>query len=70
LLDMHLSSSTKRLVFIIGGAYGVSDEVKACANLTLKLSSLTLPHMLVRLLLVEQLYRAQSILTGGKYHHA
>lgn len=70
LLDSHLSSGTKRLVLIIGGAYGVSEEIKSCANLTLKLSSLTLPHMLVRLLLVEQLYRAQSILTGGKYHHA
>jgi 23S rRNA (pseudouridine1915-N3)-methyltransferase len=69
LLDLHLSNGTKRLVFIIGGAFGVSEEIKSCANATFKLSSLTFPHMLVRLLLVEQLYRAQSILTGGKYHH-
>lgn len=70
LLDKEQSAATKRLVFIIGGAFGVSDEVMARADTTIKLSSLTLPHMLVRLLLVEQLYRAHSILAGGKYHHA
>lgn len=69
LLDAQLQSGTKRLVFIIGGAYGVSEEIKSCANLTLRLSSLVFPHMLVRLILIEQLYRAQSILLGGKYHH-
>jgi 23S rRNA (pseudouridine1915-N3)-methyltransferase len=70
LLDIHLQQGTKRLVFIIGGAFGVDDAVKARANVTLKLSSLVFPHMLVRLILAEQLYRAQSILDGGKYHHA
>lgn len=70
LLDTYLNESTKRLVFIIGGAFGVSDEVTARASRTLKLSSLVFPHMLVRLILVEQLYRAHSIRTGGKYHHA
>ena len=70
LLDAHLQQGTKRLVFIIGGAFGVSDEVRARADLTLKLSSLVFPHMLVRLILIEQLYRASSILEGGKYHHA
>ncbi len=69
LLDVHLQQGTKRLVFIIGGAFGVDDAVKARANATLKLSSLVFPHMLVRLILAEQLYRAQSILDGGKYHH-
>jgi 23S rRNA (pseudouridine1915-N3)-methyltransferase len=68
-IDKHQQSGTKRLVFIIGGAYGVNGRVKARANATLKLSSLVLPHMLVRLLLVEQLYRAHSILSSGKYHH-
>jgi 23S rRNA (pseudouridine1915-N3)-methyltransferase len=70
LLDKHMQSGTKRLVFIIGGAFGVDESVKEKANTTLKLSSLVFPHMLVRLILIEQLYRAISILEGGKYHHA
>lgn len=69
LLEKQLQSGTKRLVFVIGGAYGVSEEVKNKARATLKLSSLVFPHMLVRLILVEQLYRASSVLSGGKYHH-
>lgn len=70
LIDKHKLSGEKRLVFIIGGAYGVSGDVKARSNITLKLSSLVFPHMLVRLILLEQLYRALSILGGSKYHHA
>lgn len=70
LLDKHLQSGTKRLVFVIGGAFGVDGNVAARADITLKLSSLVFPHMLVRLVLVEQLYRAVSIIDGGKYHHA
>ena len=70
LLDSNLNEGTKRLVIIIGGAFGVSDEVMKRADRTLKLSSLVFPHMLVRLVVVEQLYRAWSIRSGGKYHHA
>jgi 23S rRNA (pseudouridine1915-N3)-methyltransferase len=70
MLERRLQESTKRTVFIIGGAFGVSDEVRQRADTTLKLSSLVLPHMLVRLVLAEQLYRAVSIIDGGKYHHA
>lgn len=70
LLDTNLNEGTKRLVIIIGGAFGVSEEVTKRADRTLKLSSLVLPHMLVRLIVVEQLYRAWSIRSGGKYHHA
>lgn len=70
LLEDSLNAGTKRLVFVIGGAFGVSDAVSARAQRTLKLSSLVFPHMLVRLILVEQLYRAWSIRSGGKYHHA
>ncbi len=70
LLDKNMQSGTKRLVFIIGGAFGVSEMVAKRANIILKLSSLVFPHMLARLILVEQLYRASSILDGGKYHHA
>ena len=70
LLEANLSAGTKRLVFIIGGAFGVSDAVKKRANKTIRLSSLVFPHMLARLILTEQLYRAWSIRSGGKYHHA
>jgi 23S rRNA (pseudouridine1915-N3)-methyltransferase len=69
LLDKQMQAGSKRLVFIIGGAFGVSAQVAARAHDTLKLSSLVFPHMLVRLILAEQLYRASSILSGGKYHH-
>ncbi len=70
LLETQLNEGAKRLVFIIGGAFGVSEGVSSRANKTLQLSTLVFPHMLVRLILVEQLYRAWSIRTGGKYHHA
>ena len=69
LLEQKLNEGTKRLVIIIGGAFGVTDEVAARATLTLSLSKLVFPHMLVRLIVVEQLYRAWSIRSGGKYHH-
>lgn len=69
LLDRRIQEGTKRIVFVIGGAYGVEEGVKERANATLRLSSLVFPHMLVRLILIEQLYRAHSILEGGKYHH-
>lgn len=57
------------VAIIIGGAYGVDDELQARANLTLSLSKMVFPHQLVRLIITEQLYRAQSIARGGKYHH-
>lgn len=59
----------KRLVVIIGGAYGFTDEVKQRANLVWSLSALTFPHQLVRLLVAEQLYRAYTIIKGERYHH-
>ncbi len=70
MLDAYLNEGTKRLVLVIGGAFGVSEAVQARADRTLKLSSLVFPHMLVRLIVAEQLYRAWSIRSGGKYHHA
>lgn len=69
LIDSKLQEGTKRIVFIIGGAFGVSPAITERANLTLTLSDLVFPHMLVRLILIEQLYRAWSIRSGGKYHH-
>ena len=54
---------------IIGGAYGVNDELRARADKVLALSPLVFPHQLVRLILAEQLYRAQEIASGRPYHH-
>lgn len=68
-LQKNLNQGIKRLLFVIGGAYGVSPDVISRANVALSLSKLTFPHQLVRLILVEQLYRALSILNNGKYHH-
>lgn len=55
--------------FIIGGAYGVSDEVKDKASLLLSLSRMTFTHEITRLLLLEQIYRAITIIKGQEYHH-
>ena len=59
----------KQIVVIIGGAYGVGDDVRARANFVWSLSKLVFPHQLVRLILAEQLYRAQEIAGGRPYHH-
>jgi 23S rRNA (pseudouridine1915-N3)-methyltransferase len=61
--------SAKNVVFIIGGAYGVDASVHARADFIWSLSPLVFPHQLVRLILTEQLYRAQEIIAGGPYHH-
>ena len=61
--------SKKRLVFLIGGAFGVDELVSSRANFTWSLSKLVFPHMLVRLVLSEQLYRACTIIRNKKYHH-
>ncbi len=58
------------IAFLLGGADGHSPEVKAAADVMLSLSAMTLPHMLARLMLVEQLYRAHTIHTGHPYHRA
>ncbi len=63
------NQSAKRLVFIIGGAYGIHQTVLQKANFTWSLSKLVFPHQLVRLILAEQLYRACSINNNEKYHH-
>ncbi len=69
MIDSAQNQSVKRLVFIIGGAYGVTEELKERANQVISLSSLIFPHQLVRLILLEQLYRSYSILAGSSYHH-
>lgn len=69
LVQQKANESCRRLVFLIGGAYGVDDAIARRANATLSLSLLVFPHMLVRLVLAEQLYRACTILRNEKYHH-
>ena len=59
----------QRAVFIIGGAFGLSDAVKARVDVLLSLSPFTFTHEIARMLLCEQLYRAVSILSGSGYHH-
>jgi 23S rRNA (pseudouridine1915-N3)-methyltransferase len=59
----------RELAFVVGGAYGVTDEVRQRADLVLSLSQMVFPHQLVRVLFAEQLYRALSILKGTGYHH-
>lgn len=61
--------SSRPVTIIIGGAFGVNDDLKRRADLVWSLSSLVFPHQLVRLLLIEQLYRAQEIAAGKPYHH-
>lgn len=68
LLSKQLNLS-RTVVLVIGGAYGVDDTVQSRAQYIWSLSPLVFPHQLVRLLLVEQLYRAQQIQLGGSYHH-
>lgn len=68
-LQARANESTKKIVFLIGGAFGVADEVFKRANYKWSLSQLVFPHQLVRLILAEQIYRACTILKNEKYHH-
>ena len=70
LMQKNAEQGTKNLIFLIGGAYGVSDAVKKRADFCWSLSNLVFPHMLARLILAEQLYRACTIMRNEKYHHA
>ena len=69
LLNQKLIGSNKRLVFVVGGAFGFSEEVYKRANSKLSLSKMTFSHQMIRLIFKEQLYRAFTILKGEKYHH-
>ena len=64
-----MNKGPKRIVFIIGGAWGLDDSLKAKANNMIALSRMTFSHQLVRLLFAEQLYRAFTIINGLPYHH-
>lgn len=68
-MDQKMQLSVKRIIFIVGGAYGFSDAMYQRANLQLSLSKMTFSHQMIRLFFVEQLYRAMTILRGEPYHN-
>ena len=68
-LNKKFSMSFKRLIFVLGGAYGFGEELYERANETLSLSRMTFPHHLVRVIFLEQLYRGLSILHNEPYHN-
>ncbi|MBQ0047268.1 MAG: 23S rRNA (pseudouridine(1915)-N(3))-methyltransferase RlmH [Prevotellaceae bacterium] len=68
-MEHKMLTVSKRLVFIIGGPYGFSPDVYDKANEKLSLSKMTFSHQMIRLIFVEQLYRAMTIMRGEPYHH-
>jgi len=68
-LQKKMNSGIKTLVFVIGGPYGFSKEVYAKAQGKVSLSAMTFSHQMVRLFVIEQIYRAFTILKGEPYHH-
>ena len=66
---LRLPSIDRKIVFIVGGPYGVAAEIKQRADWIWSLSKMTFPHEIARLLLCEQLYRAWNLANGGSYHH-
>ena len=68
-LQKKMNAGIKRIVFVVGGAYGFDRQVKERANAEIAISRMTFPHQLVRLLFLEQLYRAFTILKGEPYHN-
>lgn len=68
-LSKRLTVGSRRIVFVVGGPYGFDDSVHQWANEEISLSQMTFSHQLIRLLFVEQLYRANTILRGEPYHH-
>lgn len=68
-LEQQMLRSTKRLVFLIGGAFGFSDAVYKRANARISLSDMTFSHQMIRLFFVEQLYRGMTIIRNESYHN-
>lgn len=68
-LDQQLQQPYRRLILVVGGAYGFSPEVYARSNAMLSLSKMTFSHQMVRLFLLEQVYRAMTILRHEPYHN-
>ncbi len=68
-LQKKMNIATKQLIFIVGGAYGFSEELYHRANEKLSISPMTFSHQIIRLLFLEQLYRGFSIINHSPYHH-
>jgi 23S rRNA (pseudouridine1915-N3)-methyltransferase len=68
-ISKKMLSSSKRMIFVVGGPYGFSQRIYARANGMLSLSAMTFSHQMIRLIFVEQLYRAFTIIKGEPYHH-
>jgi 23S rRNA (pseudouridine1915-N3)-methyltransferase len=68
-LEKWFAQSGKRIVFMTGGAYGFGDEVLKRANAKISFSKFTFTHQFIRVLLLEQVYRAFTIINNQKYHH-
>lgn len=68
LIESVAGDGKSDIVFIIGGSLGICDEIKAMADFKLSFSDMTFPHQLMRVILLEQIYRAFNIASGGKYH--
>lgn len=68
-LAQKMLNATKRLVFVVGGPYGFSENVYKRANDKISLSKMTFSHQMVRMIFAEQLYRAMTIMRGEPYHH-
>lgn len=68
-LQKKMNIATKQLIFIVGGAYGFSEELYLRANEKLSISPMTFSHQIIRLLFLEQLYRGFSIINHSPYHH-
>jgi 23S rRNA (pseudouridine1915-N3)-methyltransferase len=64
-----MNAGTRNLVFVVGGAYGFHEDVYQRANGKIAISKLTLPHQLIRVIILEQIYRGYSIIKGEPYHH-
>ena len=69
-IGQRMNAGVKNLVFMVGGAFGFSDELYKRADYKLSLSKMTLTHQMVRLFFTEQVYRAFTIIKGEKYHHS
>lgn len=68
LIEQTAADGNSEIVFIVGGSLGIHDEIKRRADLKLSFSEMTFPHQLMRVILLEQIYRAFNISGGGKYH--
>ncbi|WP_149912572.1 23S rRNA (pseudouridine(1915)-N(3))-methyltransferase RlmH [Sphingobacterium cavernae] len=68
-LEKKMIASVQHIVFLVGGPYGFSEEIKQRANSLVSLSKMTFSHQMVRLFFVEQIYRAYTIMKGEPYHH-